>query len=94
MLFYVLLISHALVRGPCAPTCAYWHTYVWYSSDTTSREIYDSDSSTLPKGPLVRYNQIQCLSTLSLGSTAQQSQRASLSELPHLELSFVSPSTL
>ena len=43
----------------------------------------------LPKRPLVRCNQIQCLSTLSLGFTAQQSQRVSLSEFPHLELSFV-----
>ena len=63
--------------------------HVRYSSDITSREIYDSDSSTLIKRPLVRCNQIQCLSTLSLGFTAQQSQRRSLSELPHLELSFV-----
>ena len=63
---------------------------MWNSSVTTSREIYDSDSySTLPKRPLVRCNQIQCLSTLSLGFLAQQSQRVSLSELPHLELSFV-----
>ena len=63
---------------------------VRYSSDTMSREIYDSDSSTciLPKRPLVRYNQIQCLSTLSFGFRVQQSQRVSLSELPHLELSF------
>ena len=67
---------------------------VWYSSDTTSREIYDSDSGTLPKRPLVRCNQIQCLSTLSLGFTAHQSQKVSLSELPHLELSFVSLSQL
>ena len=63
---------------------------VWYSSDTTRREIYDSDSSTLPKRPLVRFNQIQCLSTLSFSFTAQQSQRVSLSELPHLEILFVS----
>ena len=54
-----------------------------------SRGIYDSDCSTLPNRPLVRCGRIQCLSTLSLGFTAQQSQRVSLSELPHLELSFV-----
>ena len=42
---------------------------MWYSLGTTSREIYDSDSS--------------------LGSSAQQSQRVSLPELPHLEISFV-----
>ena len=46
----------------------YMYLLVWYSLDTTSRGIYDSDSS--------------------LGSSAQQSHRVSLSELPHLELSF------
>ena len=42
---------------------------LWNSLGTTSRGIYDSDSS--------------------LGSSAQQSHRVSLSELPDLELSFV-----
>ena len=44
------------------------YVHVWYSLVTTSRGIYDSDSS--------------------FSSSTQQSHRVSLSELPHLELSF------
>ena len=44
---------------------------VWNSLGTTSRGIYDSDSS--------------------LGSSAQQSRRVSLSELPDLDRALVCP---